>query len=907
MKRKKKLQPTFAVYNFPYFRKDRRFWGVFAAKALLIALTSGAGAYCLSVELGLNTIALGAAAAAGIASLAYFVLLSLFRQLYVDLFTVGVCVIGGLFFHEGLYKIGEQFIYHVLIVCNGKFVNTTKITAFHRNPDAVPMMMLFCIVFGILCAFSFYHRYHPEGVLAVTAIMLVPSFLSLTTHFDPSIAFFAAGNMGLWAMSSSLRLNTVLMIGGPVNTYALDGEYQKASKKLTLKERLKENSLNYGRFFQDAFMTFLIASVTFSLVGSSFPQDSSLKFDEVIKKITENFQNMEGFGFGLFPDLGFGGNTFSGYFSADGGKINISGSINPNLNSKNQKPVLEVITQNQDKLYLKGDIGYKFDGRNWESISEMDYSRIYYSQDAVNKPIDNVFQNYIPELELLNARSSLYDTIDPEWVIGSQTVKINYLKKMNTVLFAGTPFIYNFRDNNDFTVTGDFVALADRGKINSMETAVLYPKLYGTYPADEYLIDFNGEVDPSCISYIDGLTEQEYLNLLAVYKEFIRNSYLDVPQGEQTYIESFIRECFSNNPISPYTYNSEEVPDDVKDIYLNYNIPEIARCVESYLSVYGKYEYSTSTDNFNGEKTPIGTFLTETKAGHCAMYATTMCLALRYLGIPARYVTGFTVGAQRDSVSVGGGSQKYTLAGKDLHAWVEVYYDNVGWIPYDPTPAGYVDYVPGGEVTTSVTTTTTVENETTTTTTTSDSDETEAETQSDSSDTEGNSPDSTEDGGGGEEEETPKDYTALKVILIVLGSVGAVAVIILAVRGGLNSLKKKEKALFKFFKNGDGANATGKMLSLSLKLMKIKGISRKKGETPAEFGERADEALKLQGMLINAIPLFEREEFDHDPSFTDEEQKQLYVFTKKLARITLGDMKNPKRLIIRIILFGKGK
>lgn len=906
MKRKKKLQPTFAVYNFPYFRKNRSFWGIFAAKALLIALTSGAGAYCLTVELRLQDIAPWAAAAAGIASLAYFVLLSLYRQLYVDLFTVGVCAISGLFFHEKLFEIGKQFIYQVLIVCNGKFVNTTSITVYHKKPDAVPMMMLLCIIFGILCAFSFYHRYHPEGVLAFTAIMLVPSFLSLSTHFDPSVAFFAAGNMGLWAMSSSLRLNTVLMIGGPINTYALDGEYKNASKKLSLKERLKENSLNYGRFFQDAFMTFLIASVTFSLVGSSFPQEGSLKFDEVIKVISEKFQNIEGFGIGIFPDLGFGDSTFSGYFSADGGKINISGSINPNLNSKNKKPVLEVITQNQDKLYLKGDIGYKFDGRSWESISEMDYSKIYYLQDGANKPIDDIFQNYIPELELLNARYSLYDTIDPESVIGSQTVKINYLKKMNTVLFAGTPFIYNFRDNNDFTVKGDFVALADKGKINSMETAVLYPKLNSTYPADEYLIDFNGEVDPACISYIDGLNEQEYLNLLAVYKEFVRNSYLDVPQQERSYIESFIRECFNNNPISPYDYDNYGNPIEVEEVYLNYNTVEIARCIESYLSVYGGYEYSASTDNFSGEKTPIGTFLTETRAGHCAMYATTMCLALRYLGIPARYVTGFTVGSQRDSAATGDGYWKYTLAGKDLHAWVEVYYNNVGWIPYDPTPAGYVDYVPGGETTNAVTTTTTAENETTTTTST-DSDETETETQSALVGSETNSSDITTTGVGGYEEETPKDYTALKVILIVLGSAGVLTVIILAVRGGLNSLKRKEKALFKFFKNGDGANAAGKMLSLSLKLMKIKGISRKKGETPKGFGERADETLKLQGMLISAIPLFEREEFDRNPSFTDEEQKQLYAFTKKLTRIILGDMKNPKRLIIRIILFGKGK
>ena len=97
------------------------------------------------------------------------------------------------------------------------------------------------------------------------------------------------------------------------------------------------------------------------------------------------------------------------------------------------------------------------------------------------------------------------------------------------------------------------------------------------------------------------------------------------------------------------------------------------------------------------------------------------------------------------------------------------------------------------------------------------------------------------------------------------------------------------------------------MLNLSLRLMKLKGVTRKNGETPEEFGARADEALRLNGMLKNAIPLFEREEFDQAPAFTEEEQKQLYIFTKRLAKTVLGNMRNPARLVTRIILFGKGK
>lgn len=906
MKKKTKSQPSFAVYNFPYFGKSRSSIQIFWAKALLAVLTSGAGAYYFTTELKLPDIAIWAAFAAGIASLAYFVLLNLYRQLYVDLFTVGTCVVGGLFFHEGLYKIGEQFVYQVLIASNGSIVNTSSMTARHENPEAEPMMILLCVIFGIICAFSFYHRYHPEGVLAFGSIMLVPSFLSLSTGYLPALAVFAAGNFGLWVMSSSLHLNSVLMVGGPVNTYAMDSEYRRLNKKLSLKNRLKEDSLNYGRYFQDGFMTAVIALLTISIIGASFPIDGSLKFDEVVKKITESFQNMEGWGSGIFPDFGLGGSTFSGFFSADGGNVSISGSIENNRGKQNTKPILEVIAQNNDKLYLRGDVCFKFDGINWDSISKTDFSKLYYNRNGMTASVDKLFQNYIPELELLNARTSLYPYGgSPDSVISSQTVKINYLTKMNTVFFPGTPFIYNFRDNKDFTVKGDFTALADKGRINSMETAVLYPKdQYAAEALTASIGDWGNitaqsiGVDYSIISSVEGLTEWDYENYANAYVDFVNDYYKDVPDDERTYIRDFLIECFNDPSVNRGEYCD---PSDITSIFTD---PEIASVISNYLSSIGGYKYSLNASNFNGSKTALGTFLTDTREGHCAMYASAMCLALRYLGIPARYVTGFTVGGGKNSEKVGGG-YKYTLAGKDLHAWVEVYYDYVGWLPYDPTPSSYMNYN-FSDVTTAATTTDqtdALESETAATTSVLG----EITTAPVTSEATGEQSDLPASVTGDGESGGSADHTALKTVITIFGSIGLIIVIALAIRSGLRSLRRKEKALFKFFKSGDGAKAARKMLDISLRLMKLKGISRRKGETPEQFGARADEALKLGGMLKNAVPLFEREEFDKSPVFTQEEQTQLYIFTKKLAKTALSSMKNPARLITRIILFGKGK
>jgi predicted nucleic acid-binding protein len=49
--------------------------------------------------------------------------------------------------------------------------------------------------------------------------------------------------------------------------------------------------------------------------------------------------------------------------------------------------------------------------------------------------------------------------------------------------------------------------------------------------------------------------------------------------------------------------------------------------------------------------------------------------------VPARLAVGYTPGEQ---VSDG----EYVVRGLDSHAWVEVYFPDVGWVRFDPTPAG---------------------------------------------------------------------------------------------------------------------------------------------------------------------------------------------------------------------------
>ena len=80
---------------------------------------------------------------------------------------------------------------------------------------------------------------------------------------------------------------------------------------------------------------------------------------------------------------------------------------------------------------------------------------------------------------------------------------------------------------------------------------------------------------------------------------------------------------------------------------------------------------------FDGSDT-IALPLTDTADGTTYQYATVAALALRYYGIPARYVEGYTIkAAEKEPVNVDA-----SAAG----AWVEVYQDGIGWLPLALTP-----------------------------------------------------------------------------------------------------------------------------------------------------------------------------------------------------------------------------
>lgn len=226
----------------------------------------------------------------------------------------------------------------------------------------------------------------------------------------------------------------------------------------------------------------------------------------------------------------------------------------------------------------------------------------------------------------------------------------------------------------------------------SMQTSVYsnYKNYFSFHPSylcntgnlsksDAYLIASNSETNN--YTFIPQELDLSTISLLKA------NSYSNSNYTDQEYLyRSYAKQCYTNindtslrnfiaNFVSVYQLKAESVKQilDVRDFLRNY---------ASFVPNYNKYQ-----DN----KDAIVSFLETGKKGDSTHFAAALTCIYRYLGVPARYVTGAR------SLSNGGYGFVTT---DDISAWTEVYINNVGWVIMDASvdaSGGGTDPIPGSE------------------------------------------------------------------------------------------------------------------------------------------------------------------------------------------------------------------
>lgn len=150
--------------------------------------------------------------------------------------------------------------------------------------------------------------------------------------------------------------------------------------------------------------------------------------------------------------------------------------------------------------------------------------------------------------------------------------------------------------------------------------------------------------------------------------------------------------------IEQYTQLPESLPDRVHDLAEEItapytNIYDQALAVERY---FRQNDYVYQIDDVPVPKKDedyVDQFLFDTKAGYCDNYSTSMVVLLRSVGIPARWAKGFTGGTKigENIASNGEDLNYYEVTNANAHSWVEVYFEDIGWVSFEPT-RGFTNY-----------------------------------------------------------------------------------------------------------------------------------------------------------------------------------------------------------------------
>lgn len=186
----------------------------------------------------------------------------------------------------------------------------------------------------------------------------------------------------------------------------------------------------------------------------------------------------------------------------------------------------------------------------------------------------------------------------------------------------------------------------------------------------------------------------------------IRNLYNEIVENavvEQDYAEPVPADFSLAAKNSIYNYNGKKetysfasaVTD--REVYIQRH--ELVMEIINYLCDEERFTYTLYPTVLGEENTLNGveTFLTNTHEGYCVQFASAAALLLREAGIPARYVegyiaTGFYNHRGDDAVS----RYKATLRDSNAHAWIEVWYDGIGWVQYEATPEYYSNMYESG-------------------------------------------------------------------------------------------------------------------------------------------------------------------------------------------------------------------
>ena len=290
-------------------------------------------------------------------------------------------------------------------------------------------------------------------------------------------------------------------------------------------------------------------------------------------------------------------------------------------------------------LYLRGFVGSELKGSTWSPTD-----RNTYVENGYQGLLDYIGVGGLPTMQYaeysgLNSGNNHYE------------VKVENIS-------ADRRYIYVPYTLSKYSVGDAFYDLGLRGNLFTANT----------YSYTVFAPDESSERVTQAEWVMEDANRSEamvnYLKLEGQYRAFVYDTYLNLDAQTQTALSSVIGE-FKTQSINTATQF-------IRAYFLD---------AYSYADGCDSVGNSFTTEFFGGS----------IRNANAAYFATAATCMFRALGFPARYVEGYAVHAEDNG---GSATLSVSVTGDSTHAWTEVYFDGIGWLPIEVTPTFFTEKAP---------------------------------------------------------------------------------------------------------------------------------------------------------------------------------------------------------------------
>lgn len=315
--------------------------------------------------------------------------------------------------------------------------------------------------------------------------------------------------------------------------------------------------------------------------------------------------------------------------------------------NKKDKTALTITMEQPKPMYFKGYVGSTFDNQNWQDLPASVHAKhgsMFYWMHENGLYIQNQL-SYVDAIYVQVSNSA------------QQLSQVTIVNENANRKYLYLP--YEIADLNGFRLKNNSDTAAEDAGIRGQKKYVF--EVTDSIWRDTDLLGRK----------VFELLQME--NTEAMAYENAESHYNGFAYANYTSLTSEQREVFDRLwDMTPYTTGNHMNYADAK--------ASITQFLQNTLTYDERVSTSAEDEDF------LRSLLMETKTGCDIHYATVAALMYRYIGIPARYVEGYVV--TKEDVAQMQPGEAYGLKGTRAHAWVEVYYDTIGWIPVEVTP-GY--------------------------------------------------------------------------------------------------------------------------------------------------------------------------------------------------------------------------